>query len=535
MMSLGALLYCAYVIPQWGESYLDFGDGNYMYIASRIAEGAVVYRDILAPQPPCHLFLGALIVKIGSISGFASPLYLFRGFSLVLHIASALLAAALARRAWGLASAGVAAFWIFLFIPIGLWWSMGYQSEPLENFFLLLMMNGAIRNSRRADILTGIFGALAALTNATAVPFLFVLIIFMIARNRARAVRIAVPAMILAAFVTVALELWTGGYFVRNAVFNQVGTYPRDGLAAYAVGKIIREGNDIFWLDGFYIFAAVAGLGLFLRRSALDADARDGLAWFTVSTMLSFLYVTKGGTEDYIFTLAEPGIAVMSAGALVGFWRFAWGRPTELDGKGEGIGVLPVKPAGSGATPADTGANSYRQSSPLRSAFHLLLLFFCFGPGATHYLRLWNGVAWELPDYDSIEKSADGQPLPNVQQVKQWIERYSRPGDTILAPPFYAFITGRRVWQDYSELFIWRIKDHNDRLDKNERGEGWMKTRALAAALEKKELPLVIIEMDQTGQLPEVKSALEAGYTPILKEPYRTLNTRLGVYIPKPD
>ena len=47
------------------EGYIDFGDGNYLYIAWRLSEGAVLYQDILSPQPPLHLHVGAALVGLG--------------------------------------------------------------------------------------------------------------------------------------------------------------------------------------------------------------------------------------------------------------------------------------------------------------------------------------------------------------------------------------------------------------------------------------------------------------------------------------
>src|SRR5258708_6688069 len=95
------LIYALYTLAQWNEGYIDFGDGNYMYIAKRIAQGVVPYRDILAPQPPCHLFLGAAIVRLSQFFHADSALYFFRAFSLLLHLLTFGLVVALARRAWG--------------------------------------------------------------------------------------------------------------------------------------------------------------------------------------------------------------------------------------------------------------------------------------------------------------------------------------------------------------------------------------------------------------------------------------------------
>jgi hypothetical protein len=153
-------------------------------------------------------------------------------------------------------------------------------------------------------------------------------------------------------------------------------------------------------------------------------------------------------------------------------------------------------------------------------------------PPAIMYIRLHNQLAYELPVLARAGFDAEGRPNPNVEQIKLWIERHSRPGDEILAPPFYAFLTGRRIWGNYSEIFIWTMKYRNDAESGRPDGEGAAKIRAMAEAIRERRLPLVIIEMGQTGVIPEIRAALEASYRPLIETPYPTLNTRLGVFIP---
>ncbi|MCH7719131.1 MAG: hypothetical protein IIB21_06635, partial [Chloroflexi bacterium] len=166
------------------------------------------------------LFLGAFLIKLSQWAGLGSALYVVRAFSLILHLATFLLVVDLARTVWGRAWAGPIGGIIYLLLPIGLSWSLGYQSEPLEMLFLLLMIRFALKGGRATDVATGVFGALAAFTNATAVPFLFVLIVFMLIRNPRRAAWIAVPAIGIAAAVITPLEIWTGGAFLENVFLN---------------------------------------------------------------------------------------------------------------------------------------------------------------------------------------------------------------------------------------------------------------------------------------------------------------------------
>jgi hypothetical protein len=42
--------------------------------------------------------------------------------------------------------------------------------------------------------------------------------------------------------------------------------------------------------------------------------------------------------------------------------------------------------------------------------------------------------------------------------VAHYIERYSKPGDSIVSDPYYAFVTHRLLVEEYSELFLWTLK-----------------------------------------------------------------------------
>lgn len=594
-MVLGGVFiaYALYVVTQWSQGYIDFGDGNYMYIAWRMAMGNQVYREILAPQPPCHLYTGMLIYRLASALGAeAQALYAFRAFSLVLHLLTAGLVVVLARYAWRSASAGVLAAIFFLWFPVGHWWSLGYQSEPLEVFFLLAMMACALREDRSGDIAAGCLASLAALTNATAAPFLLALIVFMLWRAPRRALRMLLPCLALTALIVIPLQISTQGGFLDNAVFNQVGTFPTgnpafktgeihtpelvegqlatpeddiqqwtatqllqrqraitsenladlwngalyaettDELAllpaplaelhrtmpagmervralraeieasfphaikryspggfflGYAYDKIVSQGWKILKLEGLFILLSLAGMGLFVRRGAWREVGRGGLLVFCIATYGAILYVTKGGTVDYIFSLTEPAVAILAAGCVVALWQANAKR-----------------------------AGSMRMTTRIGTVIFLIL---AFAQGLAFHIPLRTEQAYEFPE-------------PGVQGVVNLIETNSSPNDRILAPPFYAFMARRALWEHFSELFIWNMKYYHDRMAVTPEGEGWRKIRAMSAALRGQHLPLVILEMGQTGRVPEVQQALYRSYRPLLDGPIYTLNTELGVFVP---
>lgn len=527
VLAILALAHAAFVASTWSEAYIDFGDGNYLYIASRIVDGVVPYRDILAPQPPAHLYLGAAVVAVSRFLGMETPILAARAASLVIHLLTFALVADLARLARG-RLAGVAAGAIFLALPLSTWWSMGWQSEPLELLFLAAMARLALVGSPRADVAASLAGGMAGLTNATAAPFLLALLACVLLLEPRRALRLAGPAALLAIATIALMEIVADGMFLKTVVLDQTGTVPPGRFVEYAAGKIRREGADILHLEKGFILAAAFGIPSFFRERGPGAGAiarndRIALGTLLVATMFSFLYVSKGGTVDYIFSLAGPAVAIFGGSAVavsVGSARESWKIERAREAAREAGTPIPARP------------RSLRHAGGL---FAVTFIFLTNGTwdSARFHVRLWNQSAFELPDLppDRVE-TPDGR-RPNVGDVKRLIETHSRPGDAILAPPFYAVLTGRRIYGEYSEIFIWTIKDHHDRLARNPSGAGWRKSIELAGAIREGRIPLVILETGQTGRIPEIDLAVRVACVPLLAEPYPTLNTRLGIHVPR--
>src|ERR1019366_1190758 len=105
--ALGALIWnhCAVFFYSWTDEQIHF------YVARRLAEGAVLYRDIDSSRPPLILFPIAWLIKMG-----CSPLLAGRAMVLGSHLATAGL---LLWGGWRLASwrAGVMAALLFLTSP----------------------------------------------------------------------------------------------------------------------------------------------------------------------------------------------------------------------------------------------------------------------------------------------------------------------------------------------------------------------------------------------------------------------------------
>ena len=61
-------------------------------------------------------------------------------------------------------------------------------------------------------------------------------------------------------------------------------------------------------------------LGLALYNRLDTRPEREYLVWYSLALLLSALYVSKGGTGDYIFTIGEPAVALFAAYFLVQFF-----------------------------------------------------------------------------------------------------------------------------------------------------------------------------------------------------------------------
>lgn len=488
------------------RGYVDFGDGNYLYISWRLTQGAVLYRDILSPQPPLHTALGAGLVWLGDRLGPA--ILTVRAAQILIHLLTGWLLYRLARR-WefgrGTAVLAAAVWWL---CPINFRWSLGWQSENIEIPLLLAAQILLARRGRLTLLLSGLCGAAALLCNMTAAPYvlfngLFALVAF-------RAAGLPYWLGLLGGWGSVAglVEMATGAFF-ENTVLNQVGSYPADGFWSYASAKIVGEARNVLRAEGVWVGLAIAGMivaGIESRRRWRDPVALyRGI--YSLGGLLSITYVTKGGTADYIFSLGEPCVALWAAHCLV---------------------RLAQSGAFAGAT--RRRAPGLWQPSPQWLLAALVFVLGCVQVAPWHWRYLsQQGFEW---------------PEDRMGAVVAEIERRTGPDDLILAPPYFAFITRRRIVEDLSETFLWYIKWVNEKR-RGRPGRGVAMMERVAQALREKRVALVVYH----GLSPELithRDVLEVGtwgredryvatITPIrwaLFQNYRRVGPRLESNLP---
>ena len=499
-------VYAVITAIHWNYGYIDFGDGNYIYISWRMAQGTMVYRDILAPQPPMHLYTGMMLVKLAALLG--TPMILaFRSFSLLLHMATAMLvylsANRLARPAENdprpaSAAPGAWAAAIYLLLPLGFWWSMGYQSEPLEMVFIMAAFVLFLRFSPGAMAGAGTLMALATLTNMTAAPYTLFCAGYLAVRRPRLLLAYLLPCVALLVAVSAVLE-WRTGAYLENVIMNQVGSFPREEflpagqtLYSYAWGKIVREGMDVFILEGGFIVLGLLGLLQYSRRG--EPEACEFATFFGFFAMCSILYVSKGGTVDYIFTIGEPFTAAFAG---IFLWEFT---RKNLSGWRRAI--------------------SWRNWTPIAAAMATAALaVLLLGRGLSH-------------SYDTLKQRTYEQDEAGAKMVADAIRKNVPEDGLVLAPPYYAVLAERKIVEDYSEILLWQLKYHNEVFDK-ERGRGVETTERIAQKLRDKQVDFVVLDLNQTGKIKPIADAIAAAYEPARIKELATLNTRLMFYRPK--
>ena len=498
-----AVIYVLIVTSHWDLSYIDFGDGNYLYISSRLADGLVLYQDIMAPQPPLHLYSGCLMIKLGSL--FGNPLFTVRAFSLLIHLATMIFIYLIAGKLFGKRFEACAAALLYLMIPVGFWWSQGFQSEGLLILFLVSSFYFYISFTKKNMIWASLLGTAAAFTNMTAAPYLFFNNLYLLVRKKKQ-----FPVYFLIMLGTgiagvLFMEVMTDGNYLENVFFNQMGTFPNPELSGesvfqYAFGKIVNEGKDILTWEGGYVLFGLAGLVLFILRGKAEKAVREYAGWYSFFSLCSIIYVSKGGTMEYIFTIGEPFAVVFFAYSIGRFWR---------------------GPLQSGAVFKKGGL---QDTTPFAAGVVILFLI-----AATFYVGLFYirntlaGSNYELGD----EK---------IKQVREIIQSRSDKGDEILSPPYYAFISDRKIVEEYSENYIWTIKYANEVYVNREPGMGVEKALKIAAAIREKKLPIILLDMAQTGKIPPIRQAVENHYRPLKvwdgSHILQTLNPSIGFYVP---
>src|SRR5919201_3007258 len=163
---------------QGALSYVDNGDGYYLYAAHRLAQGAVLYRDVMGTQPPLVYALGAAVFKLGG------TLATLRLVSAALRALSTALVFLAGLRLFGnRLTAGLAAL-TYTLLPIGMVWDRSFDVNPPLTLMVLLAVWPLLQFTPRATRLAGVLAAVALFTKNLYAPLLVATLAYLAVRRR---------------------------------------------------------------------------------------------------------------------------------------------------------------------------------------------------------------------------------------------------------------------------------------------------------------------------------------------------------------
>ncbi len=418
---LAVLIYLFLFIQSIDGKYVDFGDGNYLYISWRVAEGEILYKDLPSPQPPLLLFWGGLLLWLSG----GDPV-LIRLWQAVQHVLIACCVVGITNRIFIHSGIAALAGIIYLFLPEGVWWSAGYQSEPLLilllSFNMLLFLTAIQRRSPSPALnAAALFSVLSCFTNMTALPYVALQWFFVWLRFRGFFIRYTLVMLSAGIAFFLFMMVYSHGQYIEHVFFRQVGTYPTSSfkeMFSYFLNKLNVEGGDILFWEGGFVFSAIAGILLFSGEER-KVTGKDYIIWWAIFSLGSIIFVTKGGTVEYIFTLGEPAVAVFSAFFLTTLFM-ASDFPSKV---------------------SDIFRNTL-QFGKFTLVLCLLLPALLMKPVILLYQSFTSSkIAFELSAQE-------------MDKLVNFIQYKTPPQKLIIAPPAYAFESKRKLAESASSLFI---------------------------------------------------------------------------------
>lgn len=373
---------------------------------------------------------------------------------------------------------------------------------------MLLTLLFFLRFNGKGIAIAGIFTGFAILTNMTAAPYFCFNLIYLSIFGFKKKVDAGelplkrfnlcflyiIPAVIILGLVTLLMAWYTEGQFLQNVIFDQVGTYPKEHTLLYMLGKMKWIGEIILSLEGPLILVSLAGLILYIIRTRKESQnfvlrPSTYIFFYMLMTLGSFIFATKGGTVDYIFTLGEPAVAIFGAFIITlliqkisNYFKSIWSW---------GIGIV-------------------------------LLLVLSY-PGIRQDILTLRGTNYEL---DAAE----------VNRVVAVIQQQTKSTDLIFAPPYFAFLAERKIVGEFSEQFVWFMKYANyvRYHEGNPKTMHWI--AAMSKLIEDKQVKFIMLNIDpsrgqQTGQIGPIRDAVDANYYPVGELQMR--NETLTIFLPK--
>jgi hypothetical protein len=156
----------------------------------------------------------------------------------------------------------------------------------------------------------------------------------------------------------------------------------------------------------------------------------------------------------------------------------------------------------------------------IMTSLAMLVLAFNIFIGLRYDINVLRGRYFELPG-------------EGVKEVNFYIQAHADAGEEIIAQPYFAFISGRRLAEEYSEHFIWKIMYWNETLVEKREGQATAMFGELAEGISEKRIPIVVLDLEQTATIPALREAIVKNYEALLDYDIRSRSFTFRLMVPK--
>ena len=380
------------------NAYWEYSDGVYALTARLLLDGASLYRDVAAAQPPPVYVAGAGVLGLlgDSVDGLRA------GLSVVALVTSLLVLACVWRLTRSRAAAVVAGV-LALMTP----WALREHAQLVpETFAAPLVLGAALAASRGGRAGAVVAGALAAV--AVAFKLAFVLpaaLVLASARRRGRAVAsfVTAGAVLAGSFLLVFGEPLLDGAVRAQRETGTAGLHYVGGLWAQAGWNLLP-------------LLACAALAWPVRRRTEDPALLRALAAASLGALLLLATLFKHGSYLTVVVVMEPPLLCLAAVGVIAALRSRAGSRLAVAGAAAALVALqvgsllaspgdphlftrPAAASGPGWTLSPSAVDrelAVRAACPLRSA-----------TGGPPYLAFASGrrIAGDQPDRFIVENA----------------------------------------------------------------------------------------------------------------------------------
>ena len=276
------------------DNQMVYGEMQSHYIFQRLADGLILYQDIIPLYGPVFYEIGTILQLFG-IS--------YTGFKIVMlgvAILSGLLVFLITKQVFKNYNLALVATGIYIFLPIHYGVAPVFHPDSFAVLLFLASLLFLIKNTKISFIVAGIISVSAIFVKIPVLPLVIVPIIYFVIYRKKIGIYYIVPFLVISIIVFILIlelnENLDNTKFIVDSLLNN----PDNPL------NILR---DFIWIEGLAFLLAVVGFFIYLKNK----EKNKLLVFFSIASLLPVAAILLPGVGIYEANYIEPFIAIFAA------------------------------------------------------------------------------------------------------------------------------------------------------------------------------------------------------------------------------